>query len=156
MNIVRRCAAGSIFAIALLTPFKYAWASNEILFFRLNNSGQVEAVVSGDFVLGCSGSPLPPPTSVTISGNSIVIVSPPPTPFGIPCLFPPPPATLYQVVANLGVLTGPSYNVTWGALSAVLVPASLTAVGIPTMNAYVLALMAVLIVATGMRFTRHP
>jgi hypothetical protein len=90
-----------------------AFAFSETLTFRLNAQGQVEAVITGlTGGLGCEGSVgsiFDPPTSVTVTGNSILIVS---VPIAHICTIPRNPFT-YSQVANLGNLTGIAYQVTW-------------------------------------------
>jgi hypothetical protein len=92
-----------------------AFAFNEALTFRLNAQGQVEAVVTGlTGGFGCEGqvgSVFDPPTSVTVTGNSILIVSQAIIYGG--CTIPRSPPLTYSQVANLGNLTGIAYQVTW-------------------------------------------
>ena len=128
-------------------------ANNEVLSFRLNSSGQVEAVLTG--VGGVCGTfTIGPPTSVTITGTSISIVSPPPFPLLCPIPIGSPPPPPYSVVANLGILTGATYTVTWGdpapAWSAILTLANLPA-PIPTLGIHALVLMALTIFLVGAR-----
>jgi len=133
-------------------------ANNEVLSFRLNISGEVEAVLTG--VGGVCGSyTIGSPTSITITGTSISIVSPPPFPLLCPGSPPPPP---YSVVANLGILTGATYTVTWSAptpaWSAILTLASLVPNPIPTLGIHALVLMALTIFLVGARkdWARRP
>jgi hypothetical protein len=136
-------------AISLDLLSTSARANNEVLSFRLNFSGEVEAVLTG--VGGVCGTfTIGPPTSVTITGTSISIVSPPPTPLLCPTPIGSPPPPPYSVVANLGILTGATYTVTWSpAATAILTPASLVPAPIPTLGSYALVLMAVTIFLVG-------
>ncbi len=142
-RVIKRIAAAFSIALSLLS--QYAMADSESLFFRQNPSGEIEAVVSGLRTNLC-GFVFVPPTSIAIVGSSISIVSPnvPPP----PCFIPITPPQPYEVVANLGVLSGASYSVTWTqgvVLSAQLFPAALAARAVPTIGPYGLLLTAVLI-----------
>jgi hypothetical protein len=91
-----------------------AFAFNETLTFRLNAQGQVEAVITGlTRGGGCDGlgqnHPFDPASSITIVVNNILIASPV---VGVTCSIPFNPLQ-YQQVANLGQLTGATYQVTW-------------------------------------------
>ena len=128
-------------AVSLLsTP---AMADSESLSFRRTPSGEIEAVVSGLLTNEC-GFRFLAPTSVTIVGGSIAIVSPNIPP--LPCFTPIVPPRPYEIVANLGLLPASSYAVTWTqgptVLSAQLSPADLAPVAVPTLGQYALILTA--------------
>lgn len=142
---VARCNAAA-FSVALAVLSRCAMADGESLSFRLTPSGEVEAVVSGLRTNHC-GFTFVPATSTAIVGSSISINVPPP-----PCNMPIVPPQPYEVVANLGVLAGASYTVTWTqgvVLSAQLVPAWLLPRAIPALGTYGLMLTAVLIALLG-------
>lgn len=143
------------FLIGLLIAAQPAFALNESLYFRLAPSGTVEAVVTGDDAGSCAFRFLPP-TSVVITGNSVAIVAPL---FPLnPCIPPGPPFSRYEVVANLGALTGAVYNVTWSQglfiLSAMLTPSALSPQGIPTLGTELLFATALLVAFFGRSATR--
>ena len=106
--VIVKWVCGFIAGLVLL-PLP-AIAANEVLYFRLNPAGEVEAVVAGVLDDLCGAYRFLPPSSITVSGTTIAIVSPhviPP-----PCSLPVPPFG-YEVIANLGVLTAPVYSVSW-------------------------------------------
>jgi hypothetical protein len=141
------CAA--FFIASLLFASRPALAINESLYFRLNSVGEVEAVVIGEN--SSCGARVFAPTGITITANSVVIDSPVPAILPVvPCV----PLSPYEVVANLGVLSGPTYSVIWkqgaGVLfNTVLTPASLAPQSIPAMSPLALWLMALLIILLG-------
>ena len=92
-----------------------AFAFDETLTFRLNAQGEVEAVVTGlTRGFGCNGQganvEFDPPSSITMAGNGIVVVS---AYKGGLCSIPKEPPWTYQQVANLGHLEGSTYQVVW-------------------------------------------
>jgi hypothetical protein len=142
-----------------------ALASGETLTFRLDALGRVEAVISG--MTGfCNQPPFHSADSIVITGTVISINSilggsggcPVGTPQGVP----------YQVVATLGHLALQTYTVVWTTsfdatgtrsvfLSASLVVGALNPVqDIPTMSAWAVAILLVLLLATGTYLTRRP
>ena len=144
------------FLIGLSLAGQPAFALNEFLYFRLTPSGAIEAVVTGDDAGGCAFRFLTP-TRVDITSNSVTIVSPL---FPLnPCIPPGPPYPRYEVVANLGALQAPVYNVTWrqgpDILSAMLTPSALLPQGIPTLGTELLLATAFLVAFFGMRGTRR-
>ncbi|HET6546646.1 MAG TPA: hypothetical protein VFG55_07875 [Rhodanobacteraceae bacterium] len=127
----------------LLSVSTHAYALDEILSFRSSPLGGVEAVVSGlSDGPNCAPEFLPP-ASVQIEETSISIVSPEP-PSGC---FIPLPAEPYQIVAELGPLPGPRYDVTWTQdplqVSGVLIPGDLASIyfPLPALSLWFLALL---------------
>lgn len=144
--------------VAVLLPLApiSARADNEVLTFRQNASGQVEAVVSGLITNQC-GFRFLPATSIAIGASTIAIASPDVAP--LPCSTPIVPPQPYEVVAGLGGLVAPSYAVTWTqgtvVLAAQLTPAALSPPAIPTLGLPGLVLMALaLAVAAGARVSK--
>jgi len=145
MSSFPRCGTVGFCAYSLWFLSIQAVASNEILTFRVTNGANIQAVVSGlSDGPGCSPEFLPP-FSVVVASSSISIMSPPPTPF---CFLPLAP-TPYQVVADLGVLTGATYLVTWDGgflvLSGALSPAALAPAIIPALSPTALLALVVCI-----------
>lgn len=147
-----------LLTVALSLLSQSTMADNETLSFRRNSAGEIQAVVAGVLTNEC-GVRFGPPTSITIARDTITIISsyPPPP----PCVVPIVPPRPYEAVANLGVLAGPSYSVTWTGpglvvLSAQLSPASLIPTQVPTLGPYALTLMALCIGLAGVVMTsRH-
>jgi hypothetical protein len=115
-----------LIALGLMIPAGHLFAYNETLSFRITPSGTIEAVVSGLNDGPSCQTEFVPPNSVIVGSNTITITSPYTFYF---CGLPASPVH-YEVVADLGVLTGSSYQVTWSEgplmVSATLVPSALT------------------------------
>jgi hypothetical protein len=131
-----------LLASALFLLGSTAQASEEILSFRQSSAGGIEAVVSGrNDGPGCAPE-FVPPSSVVVNDAVVTITSPD---IADSCTLPLPPVP-YEVVADLGVLIGDRYDVTWEqgplSVSAVLVPAAV--VGGPAAPVPMLSLPGIL------------
>jgi hypothetical protein len=96
-----------VFCLAFLavTAFQsVASASDERLTFRVNEVGQIEAVVSG---LYSCGETFLPPIAIVVNESSVLITSEPSQ-----CNLPLPPGP-YEVATVLGDLQHKSYSVVW-------------------------------------------
>jgi hypothetical protein len=132
------CVAG----VGALSAGSTAQASEEILTFRQSPGGGIEAVVSGlDDGPGCAPE-FVAPSSVVVEGTAITITS---SNNEVLCTLPQTPVP-YEVVADLGLLTGDRYDVTWEqnsmVLTAVLVPSAV--VGGPAAPVPMLSLPGIL------------
>ncbi len=132
-----------------------AFAFQESLSFHRAVDGGFEAVVSGLSDGPSCETEFVPPSDVQIAGATITITSP----YESYACSIPQTAVPYQVVADLGQLTGASYEVTWIEgplqLSATLVPAGVGPVSsVPTASSWVLAMMAMLLATFGLRRSR--
>jgi hypothetical protein len=159
--MLTRCIAILMF----MSASSNALASGETLTFRLDALGRVEAVISG--LTGfCNQPPFHSADSIVITGTIISINSilggsgggcPVGTPQGVP----------YQVVATLGHLALQTYTVVWTTsfdatgtrtvfLSSSLVVGALNPVqDIPTMSAWTVAILLVLLLTAGAYLTRQ-
>lgn len=151
---VRRIVANLAILSFVLPVSLPAIAFQESLSFRRAADGGLEAVVSGLSDGPSCETEFVPPSDVQVASATIAITSPYEWYFcSIPMT-----ATPYHVVADLGQLSGASYQVTWTEgplqLSATLVPAGIGPVfAAPTASFWALAMMAVLLVAFGIRRT---
>lgn len=143
-----------VFAISLMSMMRPALGWDESLSFRASSSGGIEAVVSGlSDGPGCRPQLLPP-SSVDIRGSSISITSP----NDEPGCFIPQYSRPYEVVAELGVLPEPRYDVSWTDASDFLhVSGSVAtgnvsgvAVSLPVRSDWALILLAVVLLAAGL------
>ena len=142
-----------------------ALATGETLSFRLDALGRMEAVISG--LTGfCNQQPFSSADDISITGtvisiNSIVGGSGGGCPVGTPQGLP------YQVVATLGYLSPQTYTVAWTTsmstagmrsvfLSSSLIVGALNpAQDIPATSTWALAMLLVLLLATGAYLTRR-
>lgn len=131
--------------LLLLTFSPVAQASDEVLTFQASPARGIEAVVSGlNDGPGCVPE-FVAPSSVVVEGTAITITS---LNDEVLCTLPQTPVP-YEVVADLGHLTGDRYDVTWEqgsmSLTGVLVPAAVVGgppAPIPTLSlAGILALL---------------
>jgi hypothetical protein len=147
-----------IAALAFVLICADALASGETLSFRVNDAGQVEAVISG--TTGFCGRHFEPnPSTINIVGNLISINT---VVGGDPggCLEPLPPPRRYEVALVLGALPHQTFNVVWTTsgigsltrvtfLSAVLVVDALLPPGVPTMSIEFLIASVLLLLISG-------
>jgi hypothetical protein len=147
MSYFTRSAGIGAICLTISSP---SFAVNDSLSFHQAPSGHILAVATGDAVPGCTTAFALAPSSITISGNNIAIVSPA---VNNPNCFLPPPFQPYQTTADLGVLTLAAYDVTWTAgpfvLFGELLPTALTMVSLPTLShaALVVLLLSILAAA---------
>ena len=131
------------------------YAYNETLSFRPAQNGAIYAVISGTAPTGfCFIGRWSQPISISVTGNTITIVSDTSGICGIPG-----PIEPYEVVADLGVLTLPQYQVAWSAgsttLTAVLLPnALLGAAAVPAASVIALLLVSISIAAAAVPLIR--
>ena len=149
---VRRIVANLAILSFMLPASSPAIAFQESLSFRRAADGGLEAVVSGLSDGPSCETEFVPPSDVQVASATITITSP----YEWYLCSLPMAAVPYQVVADLGQLSGASYEVTWTEgplqLSATLVPAGVGPVSAaPTASFWVLAMMAVLLAAFGIR-----
>jgi hypothetical protein len=150
MSLISTLKTG--FLLCLLAAGSSAYAYDDSLSFRSSPSGGVEAVVSGMSDGPDCRPEFEPPSSVQIVGASVVIDSPD----EVRACFIPFAPVAYQVVAQLGVLAGPRYDVVWnqGALqlTGVLIPAALAAayVPLPTLSRPWLFVFGLALLAVGL------
>lgn len=147
---LKNLVAAWVLLLATCLPIS-AFAYDETLTFRLNAQGEVEAVIDGRTHRGgCDEiSRFTPPMSTTIDGNTVLIQSPALAPCSIPLL----PTEPYQVVANLGHLSGETYQVTWNvevvgsgfppirSISATFSVSSLFSVAAPALSPWAMCLL---------------
>ncbi len=145
-----RSALKIALVVGLMSAFAPAHALDEALSFRRSPLGGFEAVVSGrSDGPGCELEFLPP-ASVQVDGTSISITSP----FDDRGCFLPMAPVPYQVVAELGVLAAPSYDVTWTQnslqLSGTLVTGSVGgAVSLPAISSWYMAILVLSLFGSG-------
>jgi len=143
--------------LALLTVFvsTCAWSAGEQMFFRRIGSGNFEAVVAGTYVdTGCSTvPPFAAPDSIQITGNQIAIHSPAVV---LPTIcVPSVPGTYpYLVVAALGNLTLPEYDVVWTqdggpVVTGRLALAALSVQSVPVLSPALLAMVSAVMLTVG-------
>ncbi|MEO8460869.1 MAG: hypothetical protein ABI451_10090 [Dokdonella sp.] len=146
------------FLLALFFAFTPAHARNEVLSFRIASNGGFQAVVSGESDgPGCNPE-FTQPSSVEVTGASITINSPFDYSFcSIPASWHP-----YEVTAELGVLSGSTYEIIWmqgtWQLHGVLVPSQLLrtpAIPLPTLSLAWLALLGLLLSVLAFSFSRR-
>src|SRR5690349_7651267 len=125
MRSIDRVIFNWLLGIVLTVISASSFAYNESLSFHLTQAGTIEAVISGLSDGPECKTEFISPISMVVSGNAVTITSPYTDYF---CGLPLPPAP-YQVTADLGTLSGPSYQVTWTegplVVSAMLVPDAL-------------------------------
>lgn len=162
MFTLKKFVAACAVLLAICLPLS-ALAFDEVLTFRFNAHGEVEAIVEGT-TTGCeppSGLPFYSPKSITVTSSAILIMSP----LSGGC-FIPVTARAYQAVANLGHLTGETYQVTWQiglvpgiparSLSATLNMSDLLAtVAAPAMSAWALCALALSISGVSLLMLRR-
>lgn len=147
-----RSALKIALVVGLMSAFAPAHALDESLSFRPSPIGGIEAVVSGrSDGPGCEVEFLPP-SSIEVDGTSISIASP----YDDRGCFLPMAPVPYEVVAELGVLAAPSYDVTWTQnsleLHGTLVPGSLAGgiVALPMLSPAALIVLGLLLWVAGL------
>ena len=145
----------AVLALLLLVSMP-ASAFNESLTFRRSANGSFQAVVSGLSDGPSCETEFVPPSDVQIAAATITITSP----YESYACSIPQTATPYQVMADLGPLSGASYEVTWTEgelqLTGVLVPAALgTVFGAPTLTSWSLAALVMLLAAFALHRSRR-
>jgi hypothetical protein len=155
-----------IVILAFFVACAEAVASAEVASFRLNPSGQVEAVVSG--LTGfCGQTNVHPATSIDIGTTIISINSIVGGSVG-GCPEPLPPPMPYEVVTVLGVLPPQTFTVVWTSmdpagprstvLTATLVVGALlpsNVASIPTLSSYALAALISPLILSGACLTQR-
>jgi hypothetical protein len=152
----RKFISAFLATMMLMMAVTPAFATDETLTIQRTSTGEYQAVING-MKNGCeeisvpSDIPFQTPSSISVNGNVISILSP----LYIGFCGTQPPQAPYQTIANLGFLASATYQVNWYVdsasdpireLSTQFTSSGSTAVGAPTLSQFGTFMLSMLII----------